>query len=248
MAFVEVKDLVKIYPTGEKALQEGVSFSLGSQEILGLIGPSGSGKSTLLRCVNRLVEPTSGKIMFDGVEITALTINKLTKIRREIGMIFQEFNLIDRMSVIHNILVARSPVTSLWRCVFRRFHKSDVEEAYEMCNDVGLSDHAFKRVDALSGGQRQRVGIARALFQKPRLLLVDEPTSSLDIKIQDDIMNLIYTLSKERHVPALVSIHDVELAKRYSDCIVGLQAGRKIFEGKPKELDREILDTIYQYD
>jgi len=247
VAFLEVEDLKKTYSTGEEALK-GVTFSIESRDFVSIIGPSGGGKSTLLRCINRLVEPTSGRILFKGQEVNSLNSKELKRIRRSIGMIFQEFNLIDRMSVIQNVLTGRLGYTGLWRSLLGKFHKHDVERAAEICERVGMKDHIYKRADELSGGQRQRVGIARAIIQSPDFLLVDEPTSSLDIKIQHEVMDLIHKISKEDEVPVLISIHNVELAKEYAARIIGLQDGKKVFEGTAKEVDRKALDTIYKYD
>ena len=247
MAFLEIKNLKKIYPTGEEALK-GITFDVNTNEFISVIGPSGGGKSTLLRCINRLIEPTSGSIVFEGIEMTHLNRKQLKLARRRIGMIFQEFNLIDRLPVIINVLCGRLGSTSLLRSLFRKFHKSDVEKAIELCERVGIKDHIYKRADELSGGQRQRVGVARALIQNPDILLVDEPISSLDMRIQHEVMDLIYSLCKEENVPALVSIHDVKLAVEYSNRILGLQDGVVVFEGTSDKLDKETLNRIYKYD
>jgi len=247
MAFLEIKDLKKIYPTGEEALK-GITFNINTNEFISVIGPSGGGKSTLLRCINRLIEPTSGSIVFEGIEMTHLNRKQLKLTRRRIGMIFQEFNLIDRLPVIINVLCGRLGSTSLLRSLFRKFHKSDVEKAIELCERVGIKDHIYKRADELSGGQRQRVGVARALIQNPDILLVDEPISSLDMRIQHEVMDLICSLCKEENVAALVSIHDVKLAVEYSNRILGLQDGVVVFEGTSDKLDKETLNRIYKYD
>jgi len=247
MAFLEIKNLKKIYPTGEEALK-GITFDVNTNEFISVIGPSGGGKSTLLRCINRLIEPTSGSIVFEGIEMTHLNRKQLKLARRRIGMIFQEFNLIDRLPVIINVLCGRLGSTSLLRSLFRKFHKSDVEKAIELCERVGIKDHIYKRADELSGGQRQRVGVARALIQNPDILLVDEPISSLDMRIQHEVMDLICSLCKEENVAALVSIHDVKLAVEYSNRILGLQDGVVVFEGTSDKLDKETLNRIYKYD
>ena len=247
MAFLSVKNLKKTYDTGEEAVK-GISFDVENDEFISVIGPSGSGKSTLLRCINRLVEPTTGSVVFDGIEMTKLNSKMLKLTRRRLGMIFQEFNLIDRLSVLTNVLCGKLGSTSLLRSLFGKFHKSDVDKAEDICERVGLGDHIHKRADELSGGQRQRVGIARALIQEPDFLLVDEPTSSLDMRIQQEVLDLIYNLSKEEKVPALVSIHDVKLAMEYSNRILGLQDGVLVFEGPRDGLDKKTLNMIYKYD
>jgi phosphonate transport system ATP-binding protein len=247
MAFLSVKDLGKTYETGEEAVK-GVSFDMENDEFVSVIGPSGGGKSTLLRCINRLVDPTAGSVVFDGIEMTKLNTKMLKLTRRRLGMIFQEFNLIDRLSVLTNVLCGKLGSTSLLRSLFGKFHKSDVDKAKDICERVGLKDHIYKRADELSGGQRQRVGIARALIQEPDFLLVDEPTSSLDMRIQQEVLDLIYSLCKEDRVPALVSIHDVKLAVEYSNRILGLQDGVLVFEGPKDSVNKETLNMIYKYD
>ena len=208
-------------------------------------GLSGSGKSTLLRCINRLVEPTAGKVVLDGVEITGLPRRELRRMRQRMGMIFQEFNLVDRLTVLENVLAGCLGYTSTWRCFLRAFHREDIERAIDTCDRVGLVDHIRKRADQLSGGQRQRVGIARALMQRPKILLVDEPTSSLDPKIGREVMDLMARLADEEHIPMLVSVHDLGLAKRYASRIVGLQNGIKVLDSRIGDVDAETIDNIY---
>ena len=244
MALLEISQLKKTYGTGEVALK-GVDVSVEAQEVVGLLGLSGSGKSTLLRCVNRLVEPDSGHVVFDGVDITGLGKSALRKTRRTMGMIFQEFNLIDRLTVLENVLAGTLGITSTLRGIFRAFHRDDIQRALELCERVGIIDHIRKRADQLSGGQRQRVGIARALMQRPKILLVDEPTSSLDPKIGREVMDLLQSITKDAQIPMLVSVHDIFLAKNYSDRIVGLQGGEKIFDQPTASLEAEDLDQIY---
>ena len=245
MSFLTVSDLRKSYSTGEVALR-GVDITVEGSEIVALLGLSGSGKSTLLRCINRLVEPDSGQVILDGQDITKLGRRELRKARGQMGMIFQEFNLVDRLSVLENVLSGTLGSSSLWRAITRAFPTKDVRRAIELCSRVGIADHIKKRADQLSGGQRQRVGIARALIQNPKLLLVDEPTSSLDPKIGIEVMNLICEVAEERHIPILFSVHDVSLARNYSDRIVGLQGGRKVFDQKTNSLDKKSEDQIYQ--
>lgn len=244
MALLEITDLRKIYPTGEAALR-GVTIAVDRREIVAVLGLSGSGKSTLLRCVNRLVEPDSGTVILDGVDITSLGKRSLRKARAQMGMIFQEFNLVDRLSVLENVLSGTLGACSLWRAVTRSFAKEDILRAMELCSRVGITDHIKKRADQLSGGQRQRVGIARALMQNPKLLLVDEPTSSLDLKIGAEVMELICEVADERQIPVLFSVHDVALARTYSQRIVGLSNGEKIFDKETSALDESSLEHIY---
>ena len=242
-AVLEVKNLRAGY-AGREILR-GVSFTVNADDFFAIIGPSGSGKSTLIRCVNRLVEPTGGEIAFNGKDILKVDPTELRAIRRNMGMIFQEFNLIELLSVIDNVLTGRLGYTGTLRSLFRMFTKDDIKQALMLLDHVGLSEHIDKRADRLSGGQRQRVGIARALIQNPKLLLVDEPTSSLDPKISREVMGLIREMGREFHVPVLCNIHDVELATEFCTHVIGLQDGIKRFEGSPGELDKRALQDIY---
>jgi len=248
MKTLEIINLRAKYGRSSPEVLKGVSFSLDPDDFLAIIGPSGAGKSTLIRCVNRLVEPTSGDVIFNGVNVTKLNQRELRKIRRHMGMIFQEFNLVERMSVMDNVLSGRLGYTGTLRSIFRIYPKSDIRKALEILEKVGLSDFVDKRVDELSGGQRQRVGIARALIQYPKLLLVDEPTSSLDPKISKEIMGIIRKMAKEEGVPILCNIHDVNLALEFSNRVVGLQDGVKMFDGPAKSVDRKIIEEIYAFE
>jgi phosphonate transport system ATP-binding protein len=240
---LEVKDLHAGY--GNVEILKGVSFTLCPDDFFAIIGPSGAGKSTLIRCVNRLVEPTRGEVHFNGVDILKLDAQALRRTRRSIGMIFQEFNLIERLSVIDNVLTGRLGYTGTVRSLLRMYTKDDIAQALRLLDRVGLSAHVDKRADRLSGGQRQRVGIARALIQNPKLLLVDEPTSSLDPKISREVMRLIREIATEFHIPVLCNIHDVELAAEFCTHVIGMQDGVKKFEGRPSQLDKQALREIY---
>jgi phosphonate transport system ATP-binding protein len=239
-----LQQLEKRYPTGDLALK-GVSLTVGSGEILGLIGPSGAGKSTLIRCVNRLVQPSAGRVELDGQDLGLLGSSGLRQIRRHIGMIFQEYALVERLTVMENLLSGRLGYTGFWASWFRRFKAQDIEQAYVLLERVGLGGMENKRADALSGGQRQRVGIARALMQSPKLLLVDEPTASLDPKTSRQIMRLILELCQERGLAAIVNIHDVLLATEFLPRIVGLRSGIVVFDGLAGQVDRDVLTRIY---
>ena len=245
MSTLKVKDLCASYSSSGPEILKGISFDVAENDFLAIIGPSGAGKSTLIRCINRLVEPTSGQIYFHGQDITKLSLRGLRNIRREIGMIFQEFNLIDRMSVMDNLLSGRLGFTGNMRTLFKAFKRQDIDSALKLLERVGLSDQVDKRADELSGGQRQRVGIARALMQNPKLLLLDEPTSSLDPKISREIMNLVKEMAFELKVPCLCNIHDVQLAMDFCNKIIGIQEGIKMFEGTPESLNKEKLHEIY---
>jgi len=245
MAVLEVKDLHARYRSDGPDTLNGISFSVEADDFFAIIGPSGAGKSTLIRCINRLVQPTSGKIILNDIDIVQVPNRQLRRIRRNIGMIFQEFNLVDRMSVMDNVLSGRLGYIGNARSLFKLFPDRDVERALDLLDRVGLADQADKRADQLSGGQRQRVGIARALIQDPKLLLVDEPTSSLDPKIAREVMALILQMAREFGVPALCNIHDVQLALEFCNKVIGLQDGVKMFEGTPETLDRGALEHIY---
>ena len=241
---LSVENLTKVYRTGDKALTD-VSFTVPKGQVVGLIGPSGAGKSTLIRCVNRLVEPSSGSVRLNGVDITRMRSGDLRRARRRIGMIFQEYALVERLTVMENVLSGRLGYVPFWRSFSRRFPAADVAKAFALLDRVGLSAHADKRADALSGGQRQRVGIARALEQDPELLLIDEPTASLDPKTSRQIMRLIVEICRESGLPAIINIHDVVLAQQFTDRIIGLQAGQVVFDGPPRALDGDVLTRIY---
>ena len=239
-----LNNLTKRYNTGDLALQ-GVDLNIPDGQVLALIGPSGAGKSTLVRCVNRLVEPTNGSAILNDVNLTNLSARQLRKARRKMGMIFQEYALVERLTVMENVLSGRLGYVGFWRSYFRKFPKKDVKEAYRLLDRVGLLEMANKRADELSGGQRQRVGICRALIQDPELLLVDEPTASLDPKTSRQIMRLINELCEERGLTAIINIHDVLLAQMFSQRIVGLALGKVVYDGNPDGLTPEVLTQIY---
>ena len=241
---LELRQLEKRYPTGDLALKS-VSLHVGAGEVLGLIGPSGAGKSTLIRCVNRLVQPSGGQIYLDGQDLSALSPSSLRNARRQIGMIFQEYALVERLTVMENLLSGRLGYTGFWASWFRQFKNDDIAQAYLLLERVGLNGMENKRADALSGGQRQRVGIARALMQSPKLLLVDEPTASLDPKTSRQIMRLILELCQERGLAAIVNIHDVVLATEFLPRIVGLRAGSVVYDGSASNIDKTVLTNIY---
>ena len=241
---LQLAELTKRYNTGELALK-GVTLEIPKGQVLALIGPSGAGKSTLIRCVNRLVQPTSGSVVLKGTELTKLSSSALRKARRRMGMIFQEYALVERLTVMENVLSGRLGYVGFWRSYFRKFPSADIQEAYRLLDRVGLKHMADKRADELSGGQRQRVGICRALIQNPDLLLVDEPTASLDPKTSRQIMRLIQELCSERGLTAIINIHDVFLAQMFSQRVVGLELGSVVYDGKPEGLTPEVLTRIY---
>lgn len=239
-----IQSLSKRYNTGDKALTQ-VNIQIPKGQVVALIGPSGAGKSTLIRCVNRLVEPTEGQVFLGDTQITKLNTRQLRSARRRMGMIFQDYALIDRLSVMENVLSGYLGYTGFWRSFLRRYPQDVIVEAFRLLERVGLESFIDKRADELSGGQRQRVGIARALLQNPQILLVDEPTASLDPKTSRQIMRLIRELCAERQLSAIINIHDVHLAQQFADRIIGLRAGEVVFDGQPDTLDTEMLTLIY---
>jgi phosphonate transport system ATP-binding protein len=239
-----IKNLRQEYRAGVVVLKD-ISLRIEGSGLTAIIGPSGTGKSTLIRCINRLVDPTSGQILFLGQDMAQLSGQPLRHARRRIGMVFQEYNLVERLSVIENVLCGRLGYVPAWRAFLRRFAPTDIDQAFHLLDAVGLSEFATERADRLSGGQRQRVGIARALMQAPDLILADEPTSSLDPKTSVEIMELIAKRAAERGIPVIVNIHNVELARRYADRIIGMSKGEIMFDGPPGTLKDQHLMRIY---
>ena len=239
-----LKHLSKSYVAGKPVLID-INLEIAARGITAVIGPSGTGKSTLIRCINRLVEPTEGEILFDGRDLAKLSGADLRRARRHIGMVFQEYNLVERLTVMENLLSGRLGYVSPWRAWRRKFPPDDIGKAYELLDVVGLSGFSHRRAAALSGGQRQRVGIARAVMQEPKLLLADEPTSSLDPKTSVEIMELLGRVGQDRGIPVLINMHDVELARRFADRVVGMSGGKIVFDGRPVYLTDDILKQIY---
>ena len=241
---LEVNNLTKIYDNKVRALDK-VSFRVPKGQFLAVIGLSGSGKSTLLRCINRLIEPTGGQIMWNGVDITFASQDELRRIRRRIGMIFQHFNLVLRSSVLTNTLSGRlGYVNPAWSLI-NRFPNADVQRAKANLQRVGIADKAYVRADELSGGQQQRVGIARALMQNPEILLADEPVASLDPVLAHSIMKILKTLNQEDGITVICSLHFLDLVQRYADRAIALNEGKLVFDGLPHEIDDERFREIY---
>jgi len=241
---LKVENLTKVYPNGTQALKN-VSFEVADGEFLAVIGLSGSGKSTLLRCINRLIEPTSGAIYWNGENIAAASGGDIRKIRRQIGMIFQQFNLVKRSPVITNVLSGRLGYVRTLPSLLGIWSSEDRALAMENLDQVGLAEKAHVRADSLSGGQQQRVGIARALMQQPRLMLADEPVASLDPVLAHSILKYLEQLNKERGITILCSLHFLDLVHRYATRAIALKDGQVVFEGLPKEIDDDQFKAIY---
>ncbi len=241
---LEVKNLTMIYPTGTVALRN-VSFTVEDGEFLVVIGLSGSGKSTLLRCINRLVEPTEGQIIWNGRDITGADQGELHRIRREIGMIFQHFNLVRRSSVLVNVLSGRLGYTPPSWSLINRFRREDRDLAMQVLQRVGIPDKAYNRADALSGGQQQRVGIARALMQNPKIILADEPVASLDPVLAHSILRTLERLNQEDGITILCSLHFLDLVQRYSTKVIGLRDGQVVFTGSREDI-RQLSDERFR--
>jgi len=240
-----VERLTKIYERGDVLALDDVSLSVTKGEFLVIIGLSGSGKSTLLRCVNRLIEPTSGKIYFEGADVTAATGAELRRLRRKMGMIYQHFNLVKRSSVLTNVIAGRLGYVNPWLSAIHKFPPEDVDMALRNLERVGIRDQAYKRADELSGGQQQRVGIARALMQDPELLMADEPVSALDPATSHSVMKYLEQMNQEDGVTVITSLHFLSLARRYGTRILALNAGKIVFEGLPSEIDEAKFKEIY---
>ena len=243
-AALSIKGLSKEYTRGKPVLRD-ISLDFAAHGFTAVIGPSGTGKSTLIRCINRLVEPTAGSILFQGHDLVRLSGRALREARRGIGMVFQEYNLVERLTVMEILLTGRLGYVAPLKAWLRKFPQTDIDEAFDLLDVVGLAGFANQRADSLSGGQRQRVGIARAVMQQPKLLLADEPTSSLDPKTSVEIMTLVRDLGTAKGVPIIVNMHDVELARRFADRIIGMSGGRVVYDGAPAGLSDAHLTTIY---
>lgn len=241
---LRIENLSKTYPNGTQALKN-VSFDVQDGEFLVVIGLSGSGKSTLLRCINRLIDPTGGRVLWNDIDITAAKGAELRHIRRQIAMVFQQFNLVKRSSVMTNVLSGRLGYVSAWKAMLGIWSEEERERAMEALEMVGIPDKAGSRADALSGGQQQRVGIARALMQEPKIILADEPVASLDPVLSHSILQYLEKLNKEYGTTIICSLHFLDLVHRYGTRVVALKDGMKVFEGLPSEINRQKFKEIY---
>jgi phosphonate transport system ATP-binding protein len=239
-----VEHLTKVFPDGTVALRD-VSFTVQDGEFLAVIGLSGAGKSTLLRCINRLIEPSAGRVIWNDIDITAVKRGELCRIRRQIGMIFQQFNLVKRSSVMTNVLSGRLGYANPWWTLVHRFAPEDHIRARNALDRVGILDKADSRADQLSGGQQQRVGIARALMQEPKLILADEPVASLDPVLAHSILQYLEQLNRQDGITVICSLHFLDLVHRYASRVIGLKDGELVFDGLPSELTRERFKEVY---
>ena len=245
MPILEFQHVNKVYNNSTKALDD-VSFSVEKGEFVSIIGPSGAGKSTILRCINRLIDATDGNIIYDGDDILSLGKRDLRRVRTKTGMIFQHYNLVDRLSVIENVLHGRLGQKSAISGMLGSYSETEKEKAFSILNELGLAEQAYKRCDALSGGQKQRVGIARAIMQEPKLILCDEPIASLDPKASKTIMDHLSQINQKQKLTCIVNLHQVEVAMKYSQRILGVSSGKIVFDGTPEELTKKKIHEIYQ--
>ena len=247
MSLLEIHDLRLVYSNGHEALKR-VSFSAEAGEIVCIIGRSGAGKSTLLRCINGLEHATNGSIILDGEEITRLSPAQLMQARRHIGFVWQEYNLVDRLPVLTNVLSGRLGYKQSLASLFGYFDRTERELAVRNLERVNLLHRANQRADRLSGGEKQRVSIARAVTQQPKIVLADEPVASLDPELASTVMHDLARVAREDGVLTLINIHQVDLAKQYADRIVGLAQGTIVFDGKPEQLTESVMDRVYRFD
>lgn len=241
---LRVENVTKVFPDGTVALKN-VSFEVQDGEFLAVIGLSGSGKSTLLRCINRLIDPTEGRILWNDMDVTAVNGRDLRYVRRQIGMVFQQFNLVQRSSVLTNVLSGRLGYAHPLWSLLHRFSAEDMARAQRALERVGIADKADNRADQLSGGQQQRVGIARALMQEPRLMLADEPVASLDPVLAHSILQYLELLNRQDGITVLCSLHFLDLVHRYATRVVGLKSGELVFDGLPPELTATRFKEVY---
>ena len=244
MSLLKVEGLGKSY-TADKQILKNIHFEIKAGELVSIIGPSGAGKSTMLRCINRMVEFNEGKIMFNNHDVGSLNKKELRNLRANIGMVFQHYNLVPRLTVIENVLHGRFGYKTTLQGLLGKYTEAEKERAFHLLEKLGIHEHAYKRCDQLSGGQQQRVGICRALIQEPKLILCDEPIASLDPNSSKVIMDLLKSISTEMGITCLVNLHQVDVAQHYSDRIIGLNKGEIVFTGTSHELYEEQINKIY---
>ena len=242
---LEVRDLKKSYRSADKPAVRNITFSMAKGEIIGVIGPSGAGKSTLLRCINRLVEPTAGHVLIEGEEITGVPSSRVRAIRRKVGMVFQHYNLVGRLTVMQNVMHGRLGYMSTLNGVLGLYSEEDKRRAVEILEQTGLGEFLYHRAGELSGGQKQRVGVVRALMQRPSILLCDEPIASLDPASAQVVMELIRNLCAEREIACLVNLHQVDAAVRYTNRIIGMNGGEIVYDGSAANLSERMIERVY---
>ena len=245
MPILEFKNVSKVYDNVTRAL-DNINLEIEEGEFVSVIGPSGAGKSTLLRCINRLIDASEGEIIFDGQDITHVKGKELRNIRTKTGMIFQHYNLVDRLSVIENVLHGTLGKKSTISGMVGHYTEKEKQTAFEILKELGLSEQIYKRCDELSGGQKQRVGIARAIMQQPKLILCDEPIASLDPKASKVIMDQLANINKNKKITCIVNLHQVDVAMKYSKRIIGVAGGKIVYDGSPENLDQATIHQIYQ--
>ena len=241
---LKFEQVEKRYPNGVQALK-GVSFEVSEGEFISVIGPSGSGKSTLLRAINRLIPITGGSVLLDGQEVSGQRGGSLRALRRKVGMIFQNYNLVYSLSVLQNVLHGRLGYMKGVKGIFGLYSEEDKREALALLGELGMEQFSYNRAADLSGGQKQRVGIARAIMQKPKLLLCDEPIASLDPSSAKTIMDLLHDMTQRRNIACIVNLHQLDVALKYSTRIIGLARGEIVFDGAPEDLDDATIEKIY---
>lgn len=241
---IELKSVSHTYPSGTKALQD-LNLTLTADRFTALIGASGAGKSSLMRILNALVKPSSGAVLVEGIDLAKARAAEVREVRRHVGMVFQGFNLVKRLSALENVLCGRLGYTPVWRSALGSYTRADRELAMSILERVGLADYAWQRADTLSGGQQQRVGIARALAQQPKLILADEPISALDPKSARQVMDLLRSINEDDGIAVIANLHFLDTVRDYAGRVVGLKAGKLIFDGLPTDLDSETTQRIY---
>jgi phosphonate transport system ATP-binding protein len=241
---LKLENITVIYD-GKVLAVDNVNLEVGQGEFVGIIGSSGSGKSSLLKTINLLVRPAKGKVYIDDIDVTSLNNSGLRNVRKSIGFVFQDYNLIERSTVLDNVLIGRLGYKSPLKSLLGTFNDDDYERASTALRQVGLSEKMLVRADELSGGQKQRVAIAKTLCQRPKIILADEPVASLDISTSQNIMDYFKKVNEKKNITILINLHDVNLAKKYCDRIIALKKGKIIFDGKPGEIDDKLLEKLY---
>ncbi len=241
---IRLENINHTYPNGTHALR-GINLEIGAEAFTVLIGPSGAGKSSLMRILNGLVRPSSGQVFIDGLEVSRAKASQVLAARRKIGMVFQQFNLVKRLTALENVLIGRLGVMPTWRSTIRLYTREDRQLAFAALERVGMQDYAWQRSDTLSGGQQQRVGIARALAQQPKLILADEPISALDPKSSEQVMGLLRDIQSKDGIAVIANLHHLDAVREYAERVVALQRGTVVFDGQPSALTESVTRALY---